>query len=93
MSSFKSKEDNNESLGALVSIVNLQIMDSNPSNPGAVKFVVTTAEKTPVKDYIVLQVIEFPWINLVWGGTILMVLGFSLSVSNRISQYRKLMNA
>jgi cytochrome c-type biogenesis protein CcmF len=68
-------------------------MDSNPSNPGAVKFVVTTAEKTPVKDYIVLQVIEFPWINLVWGGTILMVLGFSLSVSNRISQYRKLMNA
>jgi cytochrome c biogenesis factor len=93
MSSFKSKEDNNESLGALVSIVNLQIMDSNPSNPGAVKFVVTTAEKTPVKDYIVLQVIEFPWINLVWGGTILMVLGFSLSVNNRISQYRKLMNA
>ncbi len=93
MSSFQSKEDNNESLGALVSIVNLQIMDPNPSNPGAVKFVVTTAEKTPVKHYIVLQVIEFPWINLVWGGTIIMVLGFALSVSNRISQYRKLMNA
>ncbi len=93
MSSFNSQEASNESLGALISIVNLQFADPNPSNPGAVKLVVTTAEKTPVKNYIVLQVIEFPWINLVWTGTILMVIGFAIAVNNRISQYRNIMNA
>jgi cytochrome c biogenesis factor len=32
------------------------------------------------KRWIVLKAIQFPHINLVWAGTILMVLGFLLSM-------------
>lgn len=48
------------------------------------------AEREPFEDYIVVQAIVFPWINLVWMGTILMVIGFALSVGKRILQNRKL---
>jgi cytochrome c biogenesis factor len=36
-------------------------------------------------------VIAFPWINLVWAGTIIMVIGFVISVLNRIDKQKKLM--
>ena len=42
-------------------------------------------------DYVVIQVIAFPWINLVWAGTIIMVIGFVISVLNRIDKQKKLM--
>jgi cytochrome c-type biogenesis protein CcmF len=35
------------------------------------------------KDWIVLKAIEFPFINLFWGGTIIMVIGFLLSIFRR----------
>jgi cytochrome c-type biogenesis protein CcmF len=35
-------------------------------------------------DYIVLQAIEFPGINLFWLGTILMMLGFAISMIHRL---------
>ena len=39
-------------------------------------------------DYIVLQAIEFPGINLFWIGTIFMMLGFLISMFIRINQVR-----
>lgn len=39
-------------------------------------------------DYIVLQAIEFPGINLFWLGTILMMVGFLVAMFNRIFQRR-----
>jgi cytochrome c-type biogenesis protein CcmF len=34
-------------------------------------------------DWIVLKAIQFPYINLFWGGTIIMVIGFILSIVRR----------
>ncbi len=35
------------------------------------------------KEWIVMKAIEFPYINLFWGGTIIMVIGFLLSIFRR----------
>lgn len=35
------------------------------------------------KSWIVLKAIEFPYINLFWGGTIIMVIGFLMSIFRR----------
>ncbi len=43
------------------------------------KFPFMLAEKAGRKDYIVLQVREFPWINLFWMGTLMMMLGLFYS--------------
>ncbi len=40
-------------------------------------------------DYIVLEAIEFPGINLFWTGSILMLLGLLISMGHRLSQKRK----
>lgn len=42
------------------------------------------AEKT----WVVLKAIEFPYINLFWGGTIIMVVGFLLSIFRRNKELR-----
>lgn len=34
-------------------------------------------------DWVVLKAVEFPYINLFWGGTIIMVIGFLLSIFRR----------
>jgi len=45
--------------------------------------IVTTGIREPRRDFVVLKAILFPWINLVWAGTIIMVIGFTLSVWRR----------
>ena len=86
---FEMKPAENDQFGVMTSIVNLEILDSNPEKQN-IRFVIQTGEKTPVWDYIVIQVIEFPWINLVWAGTIIMVIGFGISVFNRIQKQKQL---
>ncbi|WP_026903409.1 heme lyase CcmF/NrfE family subunit [Pedobacter glucosidilyticus] len=39
--------------------------------------------KQDKKDWIVMKAIMFPYINLFWGGTIIMVIGFILSIFRR----------
>jgi cytochrome c-type biogenesis protein CcmF len=41
-------------------------------------------ESNAVMRYITLKAYRFPWINLLWLGTIIMVIGFLLSMWNRI---------
>ncbi len=53
---------------------------------GATVEVATNALRS---DYIVLEAIEFPGINLFWLGSTLMMLGLGLSMTHRISQQRK----
>jgi cytochrome c-type biogenesis protein CcmF len=43
----------------------------------------TLGVSSTAKDYIVLQATEKPFINLLWGGTLLMGLGLGLSVRQR----------
>lgn len=86
---FDMKPAESNQFGVMVSILNLQIVDPNPAAQN-IRFVIQTGEKTPVWDYIVIQVIEFPWINLVWAGTIIMVIGFVLAIINRIKKQKQL---
>ncbi|MFC5283080.1 heme lyase CcmF/NrfE family subunit [Pedobacter alpinus] len=44
--------------------------------------------KAEKKDWIVLKAIEFPYINLFWGGTIIMVIGFILSIFRRSKEVK-----
>jgi cytochrome c-type biogenesis protein CcmF len=41
------------------------------------------------KPWVVLKAIEFPYINLLWGGTIIMVVGFILSIFRRNKEFKK----
>jgi len=49
---------------------------------------IETAEKDNSGNFIIMKAIVFPWINLVWAGTIIMVIGFMLAVRKRIKQLR-----
>ncbi len=51
------------------------------------------AENAPRSDYIVLEAIVFPGINLVWLGSLLMLFGLALSAWNRWTQRRRLEEA
>lgn len=51
------------------------------------------AENAPRSDYIVLEAIVFPGINLVWSGSLLMLFGLALSAWNRWTQRLRLEEA
>lgn len=72
-------------LGVLADIVNIEVPE--PGQPAdKVRFLIKTGERSPQKNYIVIKAIEFPWINLVWAGTIIMVIGFAMAVVHRVKQ-------
>ncbi|MCG9880217.1 MAG: cytochrome c biogenesis protein CcsA [Bacteroidia bacterium] len=54
-------------------------------NPENKTITITTAEKDTSGDFVIMKAIIFPWINLVWAGTIIMIIGFLLSIIKRIS--------
>jgi len=80
---LESIADQNDRLGIFASLLSFNIEDPDPAKQ-KIAFVIQSGEKEPVRDYIVLKIVEFPWINLVWAGTIIMVFGFVFAISNRI---------
>ena len=60
----------------------LRVAQANPSNTLAIPIAV--APRSYRTDYITLQAIEFPGINLFWFGTISMMLGLLISMVYRI---------
>ncbi|TNE82064.1 MAG: cytochrome C biogenesis protein [Bacteroidetes bacterium] len=55
----------------------------DPVNADQTKFVIETGEKPAVQEYVILKAMIFPYINFLWGGTIIMVFGFTLSIFQR----------
>lgn len=53
-------------------------------NPKTGTISIETAEKDTSGEFIIMKAIVFPWINLVWGGTIIMVVGFCMAVVRRV---------
>ena len=51
--------------------------------PAQQQFIFTTTDSTLNDDWIVIKSIIFPMINLVWIGTIVMALGFLISLIKR----------
>ncbi len=45
--------------------------------------------RQPEEDYIVMKALLFPYINVLWLGIIVMVLGFFISMGNRITKKEK----
>lgn len=58
-------------------------------DPQQGKVEITFYEKKPEqRDYIIMKAIVFPFINLLWGGTIIMVIGFAISIVRRIKEFK-----
>jgi cytochrome c-type biogenesis protein CcmF len=57
-------------------------------NPETKTITITTAEKDTSGDFVIMKAIIFPWINLVWAGTIVMIVGFMISIIRRISDLK-----
>jgi cytochrome c-type biogenesis protein CcmF len=50
---------------------------------------IETAELDTSGDFIIMKAIVFPWINFVWAGTIVMIVGFMLAIVRRIQEKRR----
>ncbi len=48
--------------------------------------VLEAKQKEVIPDYIIMKAIVFPWINLLWAGTLIMLTGFVLSIRQRMKQ-------
>lgn len=62
---------------------------SDKDKPGEMKFIITSATRRPKLEYIILKAIEFPYINLLWGGTVIMVFGFCLAIIQRFKESKR----
>ena len=58
-------------------------------DPGTGRITIETAEKDTSGDFIIMKAIVFPWINLVWTGTIVMIIGFLLAIWKRLDQIKQ----
>ncbi|MFT7029549.1 MAG: cytochrome c-type biogenesis protein CcmF [Marinoscillum sp.] len=45
---------------------------------------------TTQKDWIIIEAVEKPWINILWLGTLLVVLGFSIAIYRRYGEFVKM---
>jgi cytochrome c-type biogenesis protein CcmF len=50
----------------------------------------TFAVNTTQKDYIILKAIEKPFINILWIGTIMLMIGFGLAIRRRYSEFKSM---
>ncbi|MBI3233544.1 MAG: cytochrome c biogenesis protein CcsA [Bacteroidetes bacterium] len=66
----------------------IQFAGINPKNAKPIELVADY--KSSAAQYIILKAVEFPYINLVWSGTVLMVFGFVLSIFRRSKEYKKI---
>jgi cytochrome c-type biogenesis protein CcmF len=53
------------------------------------KVVIGIKESDAITDFVTLKIYEFPFINAVWVGTLLIVAGFMISAISRIKQLRR----
>ena len=70
----------NQEIASRVTLENI-----NPED-GSVELAVETTQK----DWIILQAIEKPQINILWIGTLVMILGFSVAVRRRYIEFMKM---
>lgn len=72
------KPEVNEDLG-----LRIQFMEIDPKT-GTFSFAVNSRQR----DYIVMKVVEKPLINVLWIGTLVLVIGFSMSTIRRFREFR-----
>lgn len=52
------------------------------------KYLLQSETKEVIPEYIIMKAIVFPYINFLWGGTIIMIIGFVLSIRFRMKENR-----
>lgn len=57
-------------------------------NPEQKTITIISSEKDTSGEFIIMKAIVFPWINLVWAGTIIMIIGFFLAIIKRIGDLK-----
>ncbi|MFN3528974.1 MAG: heme lyase CcmF/NrfE family subunit [Bacteroidia bacterium] len=63
----------------------------NKIDPIAETIEFMVAEATPgPKEYIIMKAIKFPFINVLWLGTIILVIGFSMAIMDRYFEAKRL---
>ncbi|MCU0430579.1 MAG: cytochrome c biogenesis protein CcsA [Cytophagaceae bacterium] len=72
--------DTEDELGLRVSLLNID----------PVKEEFTLGVNTSQKDFVVMKVIEKPLVNLLWLGTLLLVLGFVMAMIRRYQEFKKM---
>ncbi|MEP7170889.1 MAG: cytochrome C biogenesis protein, partial [Bacteroidota bacterium] len=59
-------------------------------NPETGKFEITVSERKENKrEFIIMKAIIFPWINILWTGCILMIIGTFIAIRKRIADLRR----
>jgi cytochrome c-type biogenesis protein CcmF len=48
------------------------------------------ATQTTQKDWIIMEAVKKPWINLLWLGTFLLTIGFTVAISRRYTEFQKM---
>jgi cytochrome c-type biogenesis protein CcmF len=61
----------------------------DPKDPKNMLFVISSGTRKPKMDYIILKAIEFPYINLLWLGTLVLLFGFMLSIIQRFKELKR----
>ncbi|MEZ4805108.1 MAG: cytochrome c-type biogenesis CcmF C-terminal domain-containing protein [Bacteroidia bacterium] len=61
----------------------------DPNNPKNMLFILSSATRRPKMDYIILKAIEFPYINLLWLGTFVLIIGFVLAIIQRFKEAKR----
>jgi cytochrome c-type biogenesis protein CcmF len=57
--------------------------------PAQKKIELQVKQSDVVNDYIVMKAYVFPFINILWLGTFIMIIGFLISIRKRILQQRR----
>lgn len=61
----------------------------DPRDPKNMLFLITSGTRRPILDYIILKAIEFPYINLLWLGTFILIFGFTLAIIQRFQEFKR----
>jgi cytochrome c-type biogenesis protein CcmF len=73
----------NEEAGLKVSLLKID------PKAETVEFSIAEANPGP-KEYIIMKAIKFPFINVLWLGTVILVLGFSMAIMDRYREAKRL---
>jgi len=65
--------------------IKMSLLNIDPRS-GSFTFGVNTTQK----DWIILEAVEKPLINVLWMGTLIMVIGFLMAIHRRYSEFRKM---
>ena len=80
-------EDTLQAMDLYVRLENIIVKtDSATSTPTSASAEIMIKQTDPKDDFIVLKALVFPYINVLWAGVIIMVLGFFISLGKLVNQ-------